>query len=250
MANLMNTLWVELARTVRNPGRLRFVFDRDKLHKKISLEIMQMRVDTKWSENGDRGIYTREYTSYERYLEHQRHKLPYLDLREYDSRFREVLRERLQQTGIDWPGKIVICLAARTGTEVKAFLDISAFAVGIDLNPGPENRYVLYGDFHDIRFATGSADVVFTNSMDHVFDVDKVLDQVKRVLKPRGYFLVEAARGMEEGRNPEFYESFWWKSVDDLIDILVHHGFTIVFRQPFTIPWQGEQFLLRTGQEV
>ena len=49
--------------------------------------------------------------------------------------------------------RTVLCLAARIGTEVKAFLDLGCFAIGIDLNPGTDNRYVVHGDFHDLQFA-------------------------------------------------------------------------------------------------
>ena len=69
----------------------------------------------------------------------------------------------------------VLCLGARQGTEVKAFLDLGCFAVRIDLEPGAENQFVVQGDFHDLKFPTESVDIVFTNSLDHAFDPKKMI---------------------------------------------------------------------------
>jgi hypothetical protein len=51
-----------------------------------------------------------------------------------------------------------------------------AFSVGIDLNPGPRNGYVLHGDFHNIIFADASIDAVYTNALDHSFDLQELRD--------------------------------------------------------------------------
>src|SRR2546421_4076105 len=134
----------------------------------------------------------RAFSSYEAYVARQKRKLARIDLSRYDVNYREILRGRLEELRIIRPGMSVLCLAARIGTEVKSFLDLGCFAVGIDLNPGRENRYVLHGDFHDLQFAAGSIDVAFTNSLDHVFAVDRLIAEVARVLKPGGLFLLEA----------------------------------------------------------
>ena len=55
------------------------------------------------------------------------------------------------------------------------FIDHGAFAVGIDLNPGRDNRWVVIGDFHALQYADASVDVVYTNSFDHVFELERVL---------------------------------------------------------------------------
>jgi SAM-dependent methyltransferase len=141
---------------------------------------------------------------------------------------------------IDWRGRSVLCLAARIGTEVKAFLDVGAFAVGIDLNPGEANRYVLYGDFHALQFSDASIDFVFTNSLDHAFDLGRLSREAARVLKPGGMLLVEALRGRREGAQPGFFESFWWQSIDELIAALAKNGFTLQQRAAINYPWEGE----------
>jgi SAM-dependent methyltransferase len=146
-----------------------------------------------WIPEGE-AFQKRRYDSYDAYLEHQKAKLETHEFGQYDQEFRRTLRERLTALAIEWQGRNVLCLAARIGTEVKAFLDLGAFAVGIDLNPGKENRYVVHGDFHELQYAPDSIDVVYTNSLDHVFDIDRLAKEVLRVLKPDGLFLVEAGR--------------------------------------------------------
>jgi len=187
----------------------------------------------------------RSYVSYEAYLEHQKAKLETHDFGEYDTEFRKVLRERLATLDIDWPTRSVLCLGARIGTEVKAFLDLGAAATGIDLNPGEDNRYVIYGDFHDLQFASGSIDVVYTNSLDHAFELERIAKEVRRVLKPDGLFILEAVHGRDQGINPGFFESFFWKNIDELVRVFENAGFTASRRTPITHPWPGEQICLQ-----
>ena len=163
-----------------------------------------------------------------------------LTLREYDVKYRIVLRERLRQQGIVRAGMTVLCLAARLGTEVKSFLDLGCFAVGIDLNPGKENKYVVYGDFHDCQFPTRSVDVVFTNSVDHVFDFDRFINETKRVLKPDGLFVLEIYKGEEEGVHARYYESVHWKKIDDVLELFLKSGFRIIKTLDFNYPWHGQ----------
>ncbi|MEY2527921.1 MAG: hypothetical protein QOJ05_11, partial [Verrucomicrobiota bacterium] len=137
----------------------------DRLKRSLRKRALFRKFGEHWDAEGDR-FQKRGYSSYEAYLEHQKAKLETHDFGRYDEEFRATLRERLSALEIEWPGGTVLCLAARIGTEVKAFLDLGAFAVGIDLNPGADNRYVVHGDFHDLQFAPGSIDVVYTNSLD------------------------------------------------------------------------------------
>jgi len=182
----------------------------------------------------------RSYDSYEAYLEHQKAKLETHDFANYDVEFRAALRERLAALDVSWPGRTVLCLAARIGTEVKAFLDLGCFAIGIDLNPGKENRYVVQGDFHDLQFAPQSVDVVYTNSLDHAFDIDRISQEIRKVLKPEGLLIVEASQGRDQGVNPGFFESFFWKNIDELIRVFEASGFRLTGRTPITHPWPGE----------
>jgi SAM-dependent methyltransferase len=194
----------------------------------------------------NQGFQNRSYNSYEAYLEHQKAKLETHDFGNYDTQFRQALRTRLVTLDIAWPGLVVLCLGARIGSEVKAFLDLGCFAVGVDLNPGPENRYVLHGDFHDLQFPPHSVDVAYTNSVDHLFNLERLANEVMRVLKPNGLFIVEAANGSDAGVKPGFFESFFWNEIDDLVRMFENAGFTLAGRFGITYPWPGEAILLKT----
>jgi SAM-dependent methyltransferase len=196
----------------------------------------------KWIACGD-GLQKRIYQSYEQYTAHQEEKLRTIDLREYDVKFSEALLSRLGDLCLS--GKTVLCLGARLGTEVRAFIQLGCFAVGVDLNPGPKNQHVLYGDFHNLQFAPSSVDVVYTNSLDHVYSFERVLSQIKQVLKRNGLLILEAVRGSEEGVQSGAYESFWWSKIDHLVSEFEKAGFKLLERRPFTYPWPGEQLCLK-----
>ncbi len=117
--------------------------------------------------------------------------------------------------------------------------------LSVSRNPGPANRHVLYGDFHHLQLAVGTVDVVFTNSLDHALDIEKVEQEVLRVLRPDGRFVLEAVRGRDEGVAPSTYESFSWATIDDLAALLVRGGLTLAGRSPFQEPWPGEQLIFR-----
>jgi SAM-dependent methyltransferase len=185
--------------------------------------------------------------SYDDYLSLQRSKLEYLDLTGHEQAFRESLRERLVDLGFVVPGATVLCLGARLGAEVAAFIDCGAFAVGVDLNPGPANPYVVAGDFHALQFADRSTDVVYSNSIDHAFDLTRLLAEVRRVLKPDGRVVLEVDPGTRE--RPDLDGDLWqalaWESIDDLIAAVCGQGFGVESRRKFEYPRGGTQVVLR-----
>ena len=209
-----------------------------KLRRSLRKRELARKFGQEWTTNSE-GFQNRRYGSYEAYLEHQKAKLEIHSFGDYDSEFRKTLRDRLGLLDLRWPGSTVLCLGARIGTEVKAFLDLGCFAIGIDLNPGKENRYVVHGDFHDLQFAPGSVDVVYTNSLDHVFDITRLAGEVRKVLKPGGTFILEAVEGRAQGVNPGFFESFFWNQVDDLVRIFETARFVVVNRLSIKSPWPG-----------
>lgn len=212
------------------------------IRKRIYWPQLRRKFAEKWTvESGKEQFVKRSYNSYEDYVEHQRAKLGLHDLEKYDVKFREVLRERLSNSGICWNGRTVLCLGARIGTEVKAFVDVGCFAVGIDLNPGKGNRYVVQGDFHDLQYAADSIDFVFTNSLDHAFDIHRIVGEIHRVLKPEGRLIIEAVAGQGEGSPPGFFESFFWAKIDDLATLIEQSGFRLSNRVDFECPWKGQQ---------
>lgn len=200
----------------------------------------EWRLGVRWK--GEGGFKQRQYASHEQYRAHQRSKLAYMHsegLESYDACLHDALAARLRQSGIR-RGSRVLCLAARRGGEVRAFLDCGCFAVGMDLNPGVDNPYVVAGDFHALQFPDQVVDIVFTNSLDHVRDLEAVIAEIRRVLVPTGRVLIEAMAGEEEGQKFDYYESYSWPTVSALIERLEAEGLALVSRTTITQPWRGE----------
>lgn len=180
-------------------------------------------------EHSDEGA-RRRYASYDEYVEHQAAKLDRIAhrLREKEDEDCAEFRRRFASCTALERARSVLCLGARLGTEVRALHDLGYFAVGIDLNPGPDNPYVLPGDFHQIVFPDDSVDAVYTNALDHVFSLDKVVGEIGRVLCPGGIFVADLELGSEEGFIPGEYESAMWRDHEMLIDKIRELGhFTI-----------------------
>ncbi len=213
--------------------------------------LLRWKIGDRWEDDAAFG--RRRYPDYETYIEHQKTKFSALRSKSilgHDERFHRALCERLAELPLELQGRGVLCLAARQGSEVRAFIDQGAFAVGIDLNPGRSNSYVVTGDFHDLQFADESVDLVYTNSLDHAFDLQKILAEVKRVLKPDGGLIVEANLNADEGgAQAGPYESMVWEDADALLERIEACGFQLVGRRPFEVPWKGEQLTLRRAED-
>ena len=236
----------------RNPRillRFRHRSVRQRFFKLAKARLFQAKLADEW-ESREEHFQHRQYDNYDQYVEHQKLKVDFLNLTsEYDERFRTALAARVESMDIVEKGAKVVCLAARIGSEVKAFKDAGCFAVGIDLNPGEANQHVLHGDFHDLQFPNNSVDFVYTNSLDHAFDIEKIVGEVRRVLRPNGVFLLEAVRGSHEGLDPQEFESFWWDSIDDLVHLIESLGMELVGRLPFKQPWNGIQLQLKNVKD-
>lgn len=207
--------------------------------------LLRLRIGNRWQEG--EGLGRRVYPDYATYVAHQKTKLSALRLNSveaHDRRFHATLGARLKGMPLELRGRSVLCLAARQGGEVRAFIDQGAFAVGIDLNPGRKNRYVVVGDFHDLQFADGSVDYVYTNSLDHAYEPDRIIAEVRRVLKPDGRFIVEAIASEEGGAPAGPYEAMVWSGPDDLLNYIVERGFRLERREGIEQPWPGEQLTL------
>ena len=96
--------------------------------------------------------------------------------------------------------------------------------MGIDLNCGKDNSYVLPGDFHRIVFPANLVEAVYTNVMDHVFDLSRFMAEVNRVLKPGAIFIVDMLNGYDEGFVPGEFEAMYWRNKDILIDRIEKAG--------------------------
>lgn len=195
-----------------------------------------------WVEDGP--LRHRSYDSEADYVKHQRSKLDTRQewVSEVDQMVERVIADRLP----DVSGRSVLCLAARLGGEVRAFRSAGAFAIGIDLNPGDSNRWVLPGDFHALDFSDDSVDVVFTNSLDHALDVTKVAAEIARVVKPQGLVILEIGKGKSEGGDFGRWEATSWERLEDVVAVFAGCGFVADdHRVDFDEPWAGQQVRLR-----
>jgi ubiquinone/menaquinone biosynthesis C-methylase UbiE len=92
------------------------------------------------------------------------------------------------------------------------------------LNPGADNKYVLTGDFHSLSFADSSVDAIYTNCLDHAFDIDKIAREVNRVLKPEGLFLVDIVYGFQEGYTVGNHDTMHWPTAKGFAELLAAKG--------------------------
>ncbi len=186
-------------------------------------------------------LFFRKYKNYNKYLAHQASKLDML-LEKKNSisnscvrvssrpkrarKFQKILKR--YRPYMMAAGR-VLCLGARNGAEVMAFRKMGfRDAIGIDLNPGRKNKYVVKGDFHDMPFEDNSFSSVFTNSIDHIFDIRKLSKEVSRVLIPKGRLILEISHFVDPDfgddeiklvvEDKKLYESFCFDDFKDIED--------------------------------
>ena len=178
----------------------------------------------RWDRDDD--FARRKYDSYEQYVEHQASKLARVAHRLDRNRTEELaeFRERFEMIEQLRDCRVVLCLAARLGTEVEALHGLGFFAVGQDLNPGEDNPYVLPGDFHAVVFPDGSVDAIYCNAIDHAFDIEKLLAEISRLLRAGGLFIAEIEVGFGEGHVPGDFEAMHWRDSQQVIDRMAEAG--------------------------
>ena len=173
-------------------------------------------------------LHKRKYKDYQEYLSHQKEKLSKKMehfQQKWDKRVAS-FRERLTDVSPKIKGGKVLCLAARLGEEVKAFRDLGhSEAIGIDLNPGPDNEYVIEGDFHNIPFEDSAFDGIYCNCLDHAWDLKKVSAESARVLKAEGILVLDIPF-VQKYKKRDYkkhikksskYEAMVWDSLDDVL---------------------------------
>lgn len=174
----------------------------------------------------------RQYKNYDKYLKHQAKKFDigfskkikkfipkYFpnNVRSFEKRingFKDYVRH----------GKI-LCLGARTGAEVEAFRNLGfPYSIGIDINPGPNNEYVVKGDFHNMDFEDNSFDTIYSNCIDHAWNLRKLSKEIYRVSNKKARLILEIDHLLKKTKNERKkllkknskYESIMW---DDFRDI-------------------------------
>jgi len=184
-----------------------------------------------WKEKKTGGLQYRDYDSYEEYITHQRQKFDEIvkmgggfktkDLFFYRIKFYK--RFRILSKYLPKKSKI-LCAGARQGTEVEVLRDLGYnSAYGVDLNPGPNNELVEYGDFMKLNIPNESLDMVYSNSIDHAIDIEKFFKEHARVLKPNGYVLYDIA--IQKGGA---FEAVEWDSDETVFQIMKKYFKTVV----------------------
>jgi len=134
----------------------------------------------------------REYLTYNDYVEHQKKKtlLPSVQKIKAEKFKKRVLRFqklfKVFEKRVD-AGAKALCLGARRGEEVIALNNMGYQATGVDLVAFPP--YVIKGDFHNLPFENKTFRIVYSNAVDHIFDLKKFADESFRVTKRKGYIL-------------------------------------------------------------
>jgi len=102
-------------------------------------------------------------------------------------RFKRVFKENQYKI----QGKNVLCIGARRGGEVRAFQELGALAIGIDFMPGEQNKHVLYGSASDLQFASNVFDVIYSNILDHILNIDEFYSEICRTTREGAFLLLD-----------------------------------------------------------
>jgi len=184
-----------------------------------------------WKEDRSGPLRYRGYEDYDEYVTHQVQKFDEILKMKGGFSNREVLLYRLRfyRRFRHLPGYLpasagILCAGARQGTEVEVLRDIGyRNASGIDLNPGPDNPFVRPGDFMHLDAADGTLDLVYSNSVDHAFDLDGFFREDARALKPDGFALYDLPQ--QEGGA---FEAVEWDADETLLLLMLKYFTRVV----------------------
>jgi len=177
-------------------------------------------------------IENRKYKNYDKYLSHQSKKLD-IGIKKKIKKFMsgyfdkntKSFRKRIECFKQYINGDDVLCLGARLGSEVCAFRELGfKNSIGIDLNPGDNNKYVIKGDFHKMPFDDNSFDCIYSNCIDHAWNLRDLSKETYRVLRKNGMLIFEIdhllkknkKRRKELLKKTSKYESIMWDDFNDI----------------------------------
>lgn len=160
---------------------------------------------------------TWDYESYEQYIYFQKKKRAG---KAWKKRGRSYYKLQIQYlTSIIDPLEVrsVICQGVRNSNEVKMFRKIfkRAEIFGTDIGYGKWSERIIKIDFTECpREWEKKFDVLYSNSLDHAYDVAAAIREWKRITKC--FMVIEVSFGGSTWSDPSKFES--WKEVYLLLD--------------------------------
>lgn len=184
-----------------------------------------------WKAAGGELVY-RDYTSYEEYLAHQKSKFDEIIKMHggFDAKttikYRLQFFDRFRNLDAYLPADAkILCAGARQGTEVEVLRELGfENSYGIDLNPGPNNPLVKPGDFLHLEEKDSSLDLIYSNAVDHSFNLDALFKEHARVIKPDGYAFYDIA--LQEGG---VFEAVHWENDATVFLVMLKYFRTVEF---------------------
>lgn len=186
-------------------------------------------------------IYQKEYNDYDDYILQQGYKaINHKDyvlkgkkkrIRTFNSLFKKMSKYFNQGS--------VLCLGARDGSEVEVLKQFGFDAVGIDLFSLDDK--VIKADWHNLPFRDGVFDNIFTNSLDHCFDFELMLKEIKRILVYGGRLMIRTdaeycfyevkkeGLSLNEWMERRGLNAMFWDLFNDVVSYITGQGFSIKF---------------------
>lgn len=179
-----------------------------------------------WEKQQDQGgIQYRDYDSYDEYLTHQKNKFDGIikDRGFSNSQvlwFRLLFYRRFRYLEAYLPESAnIVCAGARQGTEVEVLQDLGfKNAYGIDLNPGPDNKFVRVGDFMHLDNKDSSLDMIYCNALDHALNLKDFFTEHARVIKQNGYALYDISLKMSGS-----FEAAEWENAETVLILMLQY---------------------------
>jgi len=197
----------------------------------------------------------RDYSSYDEYRQHQGSKLDKKIskrvARFIDRKIMKQIKNSFKQRFVPIikyipKGSKIICLGARLGMEVQAFRELGfPDAIGVDLNPGLNqnilNPLVIKADFNNINVKDETFDIVYTNSIDHCFNLVLFNREVFRILNQTGRLILDiphightkmkiSEQCRRDGvKSAHKYESCSYDNINDIKESLINFNWVLNF---------------------
>jgi len=177
-----------------------------------------MEID--WKGYSSESVRYRNYKNYDEYVKQQKQKYDkalkkgnaFTNRKLMGFRYLYYRRFKYLEAYLSKPASI-LCCGARQGTEVEVLRELGyKNAYSIDLNSGPNNKFVRFGDFMHLENADSSLDMIYCNAIDHCFNLKDFFNECARVIKLDGYVLYDISlMGDYE------YEAVGWTSPEAVI---------------------------------